>query len=79
MAAYTRCFTINAGLALFDGLATLNGLTRLMWVRLRYGSRLRLPGLRVPDRSDGHARSATWLTGHSRVNSFQLTRQERFH
>jgi len=26
-----------------------------------------------------HARSATWQTGHSMMNSFQFTRQNRFH
>jgi hypothetical protein len=33
-AACTRCLTADAGLVLFDGLATLTGLTRLNWVRL---------------------------------------------
>jgi hypothetical protein len=51
-AAHTRCFTVRAGLALSEGLATLTGVTRLLWVRLRYGSRLRLLRLRVPDHSD---------------------------
>ena len=50
--ASIRCFIARAGLALSDGLATPIRVTRLNWVRSRYGSRLRLWGLRSPDHSD---------------------------
>ena len=73
-AAHTRCLTGRAGLAHFDGLAAPTGVTRLIRVRLS----LRL----APSPSEAscrgslpqHARSATWQTGHSKVNSFQFTR-----
>lgn len=77
--ARTRCFIVRAGLALSDGLATPIGVTRLVWVRLT----LRLapsPSGASRDRLlRRHARAATRLTGHSMVNSFQFTRQNRFH
>jgi len=59
-AAFTRCLTVGAGFIPSDGLATLTGVTRLLRVRLRYGSRLGLAGLRVPDRSDA---TPAWLHG----------------
>src|ERR1039458_9756116 len=71
-AAHIRCFTVRAGLALFDGLAALIGVSRLIRVRLS----LRLaPSPSEASRAGSlrrHARSATWLTDHSTVNSFQF-------
>ena len=39
--ALTRCFIVRAGFVLSDGLATPISVTRLIWLRFRYGSRLR--------------------------------------
>ena len=39
--ALTRCFIVRAGFVHFDGLATPISVTRLIWIRFRYGSRLR--------------------------------------
>jgi hypothetical protein len=62
----------------YDGLATLNTLTRLNRVRLRCGSRVCLTRLR-----DGDYSHSTRLLGYvderviSTVSSFQLTRRAR--
>src|SRR5882724_10412660 len=59
------------------------GVTRLIWVRLslRLAPSPRRPGLHFTGASRigslrRRARPATWLTGHSKVNSFQFTRQK---
>jgi hypothetical protein len=39
--ALTRCFIVRTGFSLSDGLATLTGVTRLIWLHFRYGSHLR--------------------------------------
>ncbi len=76
--AHTRCFIVRAGLALFDGLAAPTGVTRLFWVRLTLRLAPSPSGASWAGSLRHHARLATWLTGHSKVNSFQFTRQNRF-
>ena len=77
--AYTRCFTVHAGFVHSDGLATPTGVTRLIWVRLTLRLAPSPSGASPMESLPFNARLATWLTGHSKVNSFQFTRQERFH
>jgi hypothetical protein len=74
--AFTRCFTTGAGLVLSDGLATPLSVTRLNRVRLSLRLAPSPRGASCRGSLPRHARSATWLTGHSKVNSFQFTRQK---
>src|SRR5262245_43815868 len=75
MAATPLSRPLVSGFIRYDGLATLNTLTRLNRVRLRCSSRVRLARLR-----DGDYSHSTRLRGYvdervtSTVSSFQLTR-----
>lgn len=84
--AHTRCFIVRDGLVLFDGLAAptwcneaeLGSLiaTARAFAAEAFAS---VTGASRVGSLQSHARPATWLTGHSTVNSFQFTRQNRFH
>jgi len=79
-----RRFIVRAGLVLSDGLAAPIRVTRLLWVRLRYGSHLGLPGLRVSDRSGprpaGYMANGSFhgeLLSIHKTKSVSLTHQRR--
>jgi len=79
-AARTRCLAADAGLVLSDGLATLAWCNEAELGSLSATARaFALCGASCRESLPEHARRATWLTGHSMVNSFQFTRQKRFH